>query len=48
MDKKNINKADNENQFLKENDTEEDKNFNNEDNKEKISPEDKYKSFEFL
>ena len=46
MDKKNINKADNENQVLKENDTDKDKNINNEDNKEKISPEDKLKELE--
>ena len=46
MDKKNINKADNENQVLKENDTDKDKNINNEDNKEKISPEEKLKELE--
>ena len=46
MDKKNINKTDNENQVLKENDTDKDKNINNEDNKEKISPEDKLKELE--
>ena len=46
MDKKNINKADNENQVKKENDTDKIKNINNEDNKEKISPEDKLKELE--
>ena len=46
MDKKNINKADNENQVLKENDTDKDKNINNEDSKEKISPEEKLKELE--
>ena len=46
MDKKNINKTDNENQVLKENDTDKDKNINNEDNKEKISPEEKLKELE--
>ncbi len=46
MDKKNINKADNENQVKKGNDTDKDKNINNEDNKEKISPEDKLKELE--
>ena len=46
MDKKNINKADNENQVKKENDTDKDKNINNEDNKEKISPEEKLKELE--
>ena len=46
MDKKNINKADNENQVIKENDTDKDKNINNEDNKEKISPEEKLKELE--
>ena len=46
MDKKNINKADNENQVLKENDTDKDKNINNEDNKEKITLEEKLKEME--
>ena len=46
MDKKNIYKADNKNQVLKENDTDKDKNINNEDNQEKISPEDKLKELE--
>ena len=46
MDKKNINKADNENQILKENDTDKDKNINNEDSKEKISPKEKLKELE--
>ena len=46
MDKKNINKADNENLVLKENDTHKDKNINNEDNKEQISPEEKLKELE--
>ena len=46
MDKKNINKVNNENQVKKENDTDKDKNFNNEDNKEKILPEDKLKELE--
>ena len=46
MDKKNINKADNENQVKKENDTDKDKNINNNDNKEKISPEEKLKELE--
>ena len=46
MDKKNINKADNENQFKKENHTDEDKNINNEGNNEKISPEEKLKELE--
>ena len=46
MDKKNINKVDNENQVLKKNDTDKDKNINNEDNKEKITPEEKLKELE--
>ena len=46
MDKKNINKADNENQVKKGNDTDKDKNINNDDNKEKISPEEKLKELE--
>ena len=46
MDKKNINRADNENQVNKENDTDKNKNINNEDNKEKISPEEKLKELE--
>ena len=39
-------KADNENQIKKGNDTDKDKNINNEDNQEKISPEDKLKELE--
>ncbi len=46
MDKKNINKVDNENQIKKGSDTDKDKNINNEDNQEKISPEDKLKELE--
>tara|TARA_Y100000741_G_scaffold300231_1_gene241530 strand:- start:107 stop:730 length:624 start_codon:yes stop_codon:yes gene_type:complete len=46
MDKKNINKTDNENQSKKEKDADKDKNINNEDNKEKISPEEKLKELE--
>ena len=46
MDKKNINKADNENQIKKGNDTDKDNNINNDDNKEKISPEEKLKELE--
>ena len=46
MDKKNINKADNENQVKKENHTDKDKNINNEGNNEKISPEEKLKELE--
>ena len=46
MDKKNINKADNENQDKRDNDVDRDKNINNEDKKEKISPEEKLKELE--
>ncbi len=46
MDKKNINKAENENQAIKDNDVGGDKSINNEDNKEKISPEEKLKELE--
>ena len=46
MDKKNINKADNENQVKKENHTDKDKNINNEGNNKKISPEEKLKELE--
>ena len=46
MDKKNISKAENENQAIKDNDVDEDKSINNEDNKKKISPEEKLKELE--
>ncbi len=46
MDKKNINKEENENQAIKDNDVDEDKSINNEDNKKKISPEEKLKELE--
>ena len=46
MDKKNINKAENENQAIKDDDVGGDKSINNEDNKEKISPEEKLKELE--